>query len=405
MTYAFRSEQQQGDAPQFTDPISVFLMINTLETGGTERQFVTMANALDGKRFSVSLGCIKRQGPFVNDVGEVKEFSPGGNLFGARSWGARLRLARFLKQKRVQVAHAFDFYSNLMLIPAALWAGVPVVLGSHRQLGDLLTRAKFRAQWHAFRFCDRVICNSRAAADSLQVAGFPKSKLTVIQNGLSDAAFVQPAAALPRDAALLRIGMVSRMNDPAKRHDMFLRVAAKLAPKFPQMQFVLVGDGPLRPGFERLHQELGLAGRVTFLGDRRDVPSVLASLDVSVLPSTSESLSNVILESMAAGVAVIAANVGGNPELIEDGHTGLLFAAGDEDRFAAALEQLAMQPDFRRQLGTAAREGTRARFSINIVQRQFQDLYQELLTQKMRNDLVPHEPVTAVKSTHQDLSR
>lgn len=405
MTEAFRSAQQPGNGPRFTDPISVFLMINTLETGGTERQFVAMANALDQKQFSVSLGCIKREGPFVRDVSEVKEFSPGGNLFGVRSWGARLRLARFLKQKRVQVAHAFDFYSNLMLVPAARWAGVPVVLGSHRQLGDLLTTAKFRAQKHAFRFCDRVICNSRAAADSLQVSGFPKSRLKVIGNGLSDAAFTPAVAALPRDSGLLRIGMISRMNDPIKRHDTFLRVAAKLVPKFPQMQFVLVGDGPLRPGLERLHQELGLAGRVTFLGDRRDVPSVLASLDVSVLPSTSESLSNVILESMAAGLAVIAANVGGNPELIEHERTGLLFAAGDEDKFAAGLERLATQPDLRRQLGSAARESTRARFSINIVQQQFQDLYHELLAQKSRIHLARQEPIAAVKSTHEGLSR
>ena len=186
---------------------------------------------------------------------------------------------------------------------------------------------------------------------------------------------------------------------------MFLRMAAKLAPKFPQMRFVLVGDGPLRPGLEQLHDDLGLAGRVTFLGDRRDVPAVLASLDVSVLPSASESLSNVILESMAAGVAVIAANVGGNPELIEHEHTGLLFPAGDEDKFAAALERLATQPDLRKQLGTAAHERTRARFSINIVRQQFQDLYQELLSQKSRADLVRHEPITAVKSTREGLSR
>lgn len=385
--------------------VPIFLMANTLETGGSERQFVTMAHALDQDQFSVILGCIKRTGPFVNEVEEVIEFSPGGNLFGPRSWQARWRLARFLKERQIRVAHAFDFYSNLMLIPAARWAGVPVVLGSHRQLGDLMTIAKFRAQRHAFRFCDRVVCNSRAAADSLRAAGIHESKLAVIPNGLPDAVFAQYAPALPADPRVFRIGMISRMNDPVKKHDMFLRVAAKLASKFPQMRFVLVGDGPLRPGLEKLHGDLGLAGRVAFLGDRRDVPAILASLDASVLPSASESLSNVILESMAAGVAVIAANVGGNPELIEDGHTGLLFPAGDEDKFAATLGRLATQSDLRKQLGTAARERTRARFSINIVRQQFQDLYQDLLSRKSRVDLVRPEPITAVKSTREGLSR
>lgn len=405
MTDAFRSPQQLGNGPRFTDPISVFLMVNTLETGGTERQFVTMANALDRSRFSVSLGCIKREGPFVSDVREVKEFSPGGNLYDLRSWGVRLRLARFLKQERVQVAHAFDFYTNLMLIPAARWAGVPVVLGSHRQLGDLLTRAKFRAQRYAFRFCDRVICNSRAAADSLLAGGVRESKLAVIPNGLTEAAYAKTAPALPEDRTVLRIGMISRMNDPIKRHDMFLRVAAKMSPRFPQVEFVLVGDGPMRRGLEKLKEELGLAGRVTFLGDRRDMPAVLASLDVSVSPCASESFSNVILESMAAGIPAIASDVGGNPELVEHERTGLLFPVGDESKLEAALERLLTQPDLRKQLGSAAHERARTRYSVGIIRQQFQDLYQQLLSEKLRTHSLRPEPMTAVKSTREGLSR
>jgi glycosyltransferase involved in cell wall biosynthesis len=308
-----------------------------------------------------------------------------------------------LKKKRILVAHAFDFYSNLMLIPAARWAGVPVVVGSHRQLGDLLTSSKFHAQRHAFRFCDRVVCNSRAAANSLRAAGVPESKLAVIANGLPDAVFAQ-SPAFAADPTVFRVGMISRMNDPIKRHDMFLRVAAKLALRFPRMQFVLVGDGPLRPGLEKLQRELNL-GDVIFLGDRRDVPAVLASLDVSVLPSASESLSNVILESMAAGVAVVAADVGGNPELIEHERSGLLFPGDDEDQFANALERLATQPDFRKQLGSAARERAKARYSIGFVKQQFQDLYLQLLSQKMGTHLARPEPITPVKSTHEGVSR
>jgi glycosyltransferase involved in cell wall biosynthesis len=376
-------------------------MTNTLETGGSERQFVTVVNALDREQFSLSLGCIRRVGPFLSEVEGVQEFSPGGNLFGFRSWRARVNLARFLREEKVQVAHAFDFYSNLMLIAAARFAGVPAVVGSHRQLGDLLTPAKFRAQAGAFRFCDRVVCNSRAAADSLRAVGVVETKLTVIPNGLPDAAFATAAPALQPDPRIFRVGMISRMNDPIKRHELFLRVAAKLVPRFPQMQFVLVGDGPLRPGLEKLAQELFLSERVIFLGDRRDVTAVLASLDVSVLPSASESLSNVILESMAAGVAVVAANVGGNPELIDDGQTGLLFPVGDESKFAAALETFATQSDVRQRMGSAAREQARARYSISTVRRQYQDLYHELLAAKTQRNGVPGESLPAIKSTHE----
>jgi L-malate glycosyltransferase len=384
---------------------AVFLMTNTLESGGTERQFVTLANALERDRFSLSLGCIKRTGPFMSEVDGLNEFFPGGNLFGVQSWRARLSLARFLRGKQIQVAHSFDFYSNLMLIPAGRFAGVPAVIGSHRQLGDLLTAAKFRAQNAAFRFCRRVVCNSRAAAGRLRAAGVPDRKLVVIPNGLPDVALAETPPALPVDPWVLRIGMISRMNDPIKNHDLFLRAAARLAPQFLQIRFVLVGDGPQRPGLEKLAQELSLGERVVFLGDRRDVPAILAALDVSVLPSSSESLSNVILESMAAGVAVVAANVGGNPELIEDGETGFLFPNGDEGKFAAALEKLVKQPDLRKQLGRNARERARLRYSIRTVRQQYQDLYDELLSEKVLTLSAAGGRLAAGKSRPEEVSR
>jgi L-malate glycosyltransferase len=361
---------------------SVFLMVNTLETGGSERQFVTMSKALDRERFSVSLGCLRKSGPLMNEISGLSEFSPGGSLFGVQSWRSRLALSRFLRQKRISVVHSFDFYSNLMLIPAARFAGVPVVLGSHRQLGDLLTARQFRVQRAVFGLCDRVVCNSRAAAERLREAGIREQKLAVIPNGLPDALFDATPPALPRVPGKMRIGMISRMNDAVKRHDVFLRVAAKLAPQFPQLQFVLAGDGPLRPELEVLARQLGLGDRVRFLGDRRDVPAVLAALDISVLPSASESLSNVILESMAAGVPVVAADVGGNAEIVQNGKTGFLFRAEDEAQFCGALQTLVARPELRSLLGSCARERAQAEYSISRVRDRYEELYSSLLAEK-----------------------
>src|SRR5215471_313114 len=104
----------------------VFLMTDTLQTGGTERQFVALANSLDRERFQVSLGCVKSVGPFLSDIPGLVEFSPGGNLYGIPSWRSRLAIARLLRKQQVSVAQATDFYSNLMLIPAARFARVPV---------------------------------------------------------------------------------------------------------------------------------------------------------------------------------------------------------------------------------------------------------------------------------------
>jgi glycosyltransferase involved in cell wall biosynthesis len=361
---------------------SVFLMTNSLETGGTERQFAAVAQALDRDAFTTSFGCLKREGAFLENLDALVEFSPGGSLLKWGSQRTRLALARHLRKQGTALAHSFDFYSNLMLIPTARVVGVPVVIGSFRQLGDLLTPMQFRAQKMIFQLCDRVICNSEAAADRLRRADFPEGKLTLIPNGLTDDFFAPVSPALPRDGATLNIGMISRMNDPSKRHDAFLRAAARLAARFPNLQFILAGDGPLRPGLEQLAESLGLNGRVVFMGERRDIPAVLASLDVIVLPSASESLSNVILESMAAGVPVVATCIGGNPELIQHGETGLLVPDGDENQLAAALETFLMQPDLRRLCGSKAREKAKAGYGIRQVTDRYQDLYCELLREK-----------------------
>jgi glycosyltransferase involved in cell wall biosynthesis len=376
-------------------PVRLFLMTNNFETGGSERQFSVLAQNLRPEQFQVHLGCIQSTGPFARDFGEVPEFWLGSNLYGLKSWRARLRLSRSLRRQHIQIAHAFDFYTNLTLIPAARFARVPVVIGSQRQLGDLLTPRQFRAQAAAFRWCDAVICNSRAAADRLAADGLSREKLVVIGNALPAQAFAPVPAALPRKPVsgapgCLRVGMVARMNARYKNHSGFLRIAKRISQHMPNVEFLLAGDGPLRSELEREAQELGIGERVVFLGDRRDIPAVMASLDVAVLTSDSESLSNVILEAMAAGLPAVAYNVGGNAELV--GHElsheigeqqrGKLLSAGDEEGFAAAVERLLSAPSMRAQLGQNARKFAADNFSLDNVRARYERCYQSLLEKK-----------------------
>ena len=352
----------------------VWLMTNTLEVGGSERQFVTLVESLSRERLEVHPACLRRIGGLAARLGEIPEFPPGGRLLGIHAQRAQWAIFRSLRSKGIAVAHAFDFYTNLMLIPVARMAGVPVI-GSHRQLGDLLTGAQFTAQYWAFRFCDRVVCNSQAAAASLRAAGLPEHKLEIIPNGLTEQAFAECVPAIPREPGVVRLGMIARMNSAAKNHAAFLRAAAQLLTQCPTVEFVLVGDGPLRPGLEAMAAELGIKEKVLFLGERHDIPAVLASLDVSVLISSSESLSNVILESMAAGVPVVATDVGGNPELVKDGETGLLVPPGDEMKLVEALAHLVRDAGARRQYANASRKIARSHYHIDEVCRRFEQLY------------------------------
>ncbi len=359
----------------------VFLMTNSFETGGSERQFRALAECLDRKRYRVQLGCIMQEGGFRQGLGEVPEFPLAGSLYNLQSWRMRLRLARYLRRHQIAIAHAFDFYTNLTLIPAARFARVPVMIGSQRQLGDLLSRNKSRAQGAVLRWCDAVVCNSRAAADGLIRQGVPESRLVVIRNGLPASAFAAHPPALPRVAGVIRVVMVARMNTWSKNHGLLLRAAARLRSRVPNLHFLMVGDGPLRPELEREAEMLGIRDRTEFLGDRRDVPAVLASAEISVLPSGSESLSNAILESMAVGLPVVACRLGGNPELVSE-KTGILIEPNDEEDLAEAIERLAHSAATRAEMGRIAREVVLANFTIGEMRSRHEELYSELLDKK-----------------------
>src|SRR5208282_5590523 len=174
-------------------------------------------------------------------------------------------------------------------------------------------------------------------------------------------------------------------------HSGFLRIAAQVHQntahqRMPDAEFVLVGDGPLRQQLENEASSLGLGASAIFLGDRQDMPAVLASLDVAVLTSDSESLSNVILEAMAAGLPVVAYRVGGNAELIDekrgDEKRGQLISAGDEEGFAAAVERLLSAPSIRAQFGHNARKFAEENFGLENVRARYEACYQTLLEKK-----------------------
>ncbi len=158
--------------------------------------------------------------------------------------------------------------------------------------------------------------------------------------------------------------MVARMNAHYKNHAGFLRIAAEIHKRMPEVEFLLAGDGPLRPEIEQQAAALGLGDRAIFLGDRRDIPAVLASTDVVVLTSDSESLSNVILEAMAAGLPVVAYEVGGNAELVDE-ERGALVAAGNESEFAAAVLRFLSDACLRAQLGGTP-DGLPKKTSVSI---------------------------------------
>jgi glycosyltransferase involved in cell wall biosynthesis len=310
-------------------------------------------------------------------------------VYGPQALRQQLRFARYLRSRDIQIVHTYGFYAHAFAIPAARLAGTPAILASIRDLGDVWTPAQQYVQRSVCRLAHRVLTNAEAVKQRLIADGYPGPKISVIRNGVdlfptgeqpADAT-VRQELGLPADAPL--IGVVSRLTRSRgidfKGIEYFLDAAALVAPRCPDARFLILGDGPSRKEFECTADRRGLAGRVIFAGFQKDIPRWLAQVTISVSPSLSEGLSNVVLESMAAGVPMVATSVGGNPELLAHGVTGLLVPPRDPGALAGSLCLLLEHPEIARRFGQAARQRARDHFSIEGMVQETERLYLSLV--------------------------
>lgn len=366
--------------------IKLLKFVTVFAIGGTERQVLDLALALDRSRFDLHLACLRRSGQFLREVEEegipLNEYKINC-LYNHRTIARQLSFARHLRQSGIAIVHTYGFYTNVFAIPAARLASVPVVVASIRDLGDLLTPLQRRAQKWICRLADRIVANAEAVRERLVAEGYDRDKIVVIRNGIARSRFAGVAGGklrneyrLPPDAPL--VAVLSRLN-PLKGVEHFLEAAAIVSCRFDGARFLVIGDGAYRVELERHASRLGLDRRVIFTGFRLDVPQLLPEITVSVLPSLSEATSNALLESMAAGVPVVATRVGGNPEVVEDRVTGLLVAPRDPAALARAICRLLENRALAAKLGAAGKRRVAEHFSLERAVRETERLYLDLL--------------------------
>jgi glycosyltransferase involved in cell wall biosynthesis len=170
---------------------------------------------------------------------------------------------------------------------------------------------------------------------------------------------------------------------PNKAYDVLVEALGRLRKEEQSFELLLAGEGPERPRLEKLAVQLGLAERVKFLGSIENVPDLLASAQMVVHPSRSEGLSNTLLEAMAEGLPVIATDVGGTPELVKDGETGMLVPPDDPVLLAAKIKQLLNDPGLRFRLGESGLKLVRSKYSVETVASQYERIYESLLADQM----------------------
>lgn len=370
-----------------SEKVRLLQFVTDFNIGGTERQVLNLALGLDSSRFELHMACFRRQGKLAQELeGQGLPFSEYGigRLWGPQTFRQQLRFLLYLKRRRIQIVHTYGFYPNVFAIPAAAVARRAVIIASIRDTGVLLTPARKRVQKLACRPADCIVANAEAVRQWLISEGYDPKKITVIQNGIAVSRFVRrngngklhQELGLPSGSPL--VAVLSRLNQ-LKGVQHFLEAARLAAERSPQVRFLILGDGTYRGELERYAALLGLGERVVFTGFRTDVPEVLSEVSVSVLPSFSEGLSNVLLESMAAGVPVVATRVGGNPEVVQDGVTGFLVPPGNPEALAHAIRQVLENPELASRFGCAGKQRVMEQFSLQRMVEKTQRLYVNLL--------------------------
>ena len=376
--------------------ITVMYMIDTYistpdkpSTGGAEKQLYFLATSLPDtfKPIVVQLSRFKSLPLNSGNAGRVKVLHfPTKKFYSPSGLYQLIRLSMVAKHEKVDIIHTFFEKSEVMGWLTARLIGIPIWITSRRDLGFKRKKIYDRIFRLTAKDCKKCVANCNAVREqAIQQENLPSEKIEVIYNGIDFSGYQEAL----KDKSLrvelgivdgtLLVGLIANFNFEIKGHVYFLGAAKKILEKVPNVKFVLVGDGPLRPRYEEVAQELNLNNNVYFLGKRTDVPTIISNLDVSVLSSTNEGFSNVIMESMAVGKPVVATNVGGSREMVTDGVTGYLVPPADSQSMANAIIDLLENPDKAMAMGSAGRDVVKERFTVETMVKKYEELYFSLL--------------------------
>jgi glycosyltransferase involved in cell wall biosynthesis len=380
---------------------NVLFIIDSFEQGGSERQALQLLRQLHTSgECNVRLACLQNRGSLRAEadelgIGEIHEY-PLTSFYDLNFVKQLRRLRRFIKEHEIDVVHTHCFYTNIFGMAGAFLSGVRARITSKGETDGFRTPMQKRAERVSFRLAHRVIANCLVVQNQLIREGVSPAKIIQHYNGL-DLERLKVSPELRRDEALAAFGLpseparrfvtiVANLHNPVKDHPMFLRAAARVRAAVPDAAFVIAGEGYLTKALSELAEQLGIQRDVFFIGRCEDVGRLLAASDVGVLSSKAEGFANAILEYMAAGLPVVATDVGGVREAIVEGETGYIVPSGDDEKMADGIIQLLNNPERARSLGKLGRSIVAEKFSFEHHLRNTLELYDELLSAPQPTD-------------------
>jgi L-malate glycosyltransferase len=371
---------------------TVLQLINSFHQGGSERQAVQLTRLLAASdRYHLHVACLDKGGVLREEIErlgieEIPEF-PLTSFYDLNMLKQLRRCAALLRERKVDVVHTHDFYTNVFGMMAARLARVPVRVASRRETGGMRTPTQLKVERGVYRFAHAITANAEAVRRQLIAEGVPAHKIATVYNGL-DIKRLTPRLSreealalfhLPLTGARRFVTIVANLRHDVKDHPMFLRAARRVHEEVPEAAFVIAGEGDLTEKVRALARELGLERDVFFTGGCERVAELLAVSEVCVLSSRAEGFSNSILEYMAAGRPVVATNVGGASEAVWEGETGYLVAAGDDETMAARIISLLREPERASAMGGRGRQKIEEQFSCEAQLENVERLYDRLL--------------------------
>lgn len=366
------------------EPVRVSFMIDRLSRAGTESQLLALIREVDRTKVSPSLVLLDGE----DDLSRALEPADCPvlrlgvrKLFSVQAARATRRLRAFWREHRPDVMQVYFLDAAYLGAPVARLCGVKKVIRVRNNLGYWQT-PRHRALARLIRpFVDLTLTNTEAGKQALvEREGHQPDRVLVLANGVDTAKFnrfMLPDTTRKR----VRVGCVANLR-PVKNVDGLMRAAKAALERHPQLVFEVAGDGDEREPLERLHRELGLGDRFILRGSVTDVPGFLRSVEIAMLPSHSEGMSNALLEYMSAGRAVIATDVGANGSLVRHRKDGLIVPPGDEAGLLEALGELLAYPVRAAGYGASARQRVEAEYSREAMRRRFEEFYRSLSDQR-----------------------
>ena len=366
-------------SPDISNRIPVLLMGRDLGMGGTERQLAETARFLKGERFLPHVGCFRPDGVRRTDLenaGVPILHLPVYSFMSIAVPKAATQLIRYIRKHHIQVVHSFDATMNVFAVPVAKLAGVPAVIASQRGHRDLTGLRMKRLLRVSDLIADAIVVNSEAMRDSLILEErVSEAKVRICYNAIDVDRFRRRThvSTWPGNVVFGVVGMLR----PEKGLDTLLRAFAKIASK--DAMLLVIGSGPEESRLKALAAEVGILGSCHFEPATADVTEWLSQIDVFVLPSRTEALSNSLMEAMACSCCCIASRVGGNPELIDDEKNGLLFEVDNIGQLAQQMNELASDESRRQRMASLACARMSAHFTYSHAARTMRGIYESVL--------------------------